>query len=102
MTNVHVLSVPNCFFIQSKFNKRCNKNKSLNSKWKCKTKVGKYVLSDSWSIFLWPEKNVVKKNQTELCKMCNDNLLLESVTRHKFKNEVDKQNVGLGCGVLAQ
>ena len=51
--------------------------------------------------FLWPEKIVVKTNQTELCKMCNDNLLLESVTRHKFKNEVDKQNVGLGCGVLA-
>ena len=64
------------------------------------------VLSDSWSIFFvfkifWPEKIVVKTNQTELCKMCNDNLLLESVTRHKFKNEVDKQNVGLGCGVLA-
>ena len=50
---------------------------------------------------LWPEKIVVKTNQTELCKMCNDNLLLESVTRHKFKNEVDKQNVSLGCGVLA-
>ena len=51
--------------------------------------------------FFWPEKIVVKTNQTELCKMCNDNLLLESVTRHKFKNEVDKQNVVFGCGVLA-
>ena len=64
------------------------------------------VLSDGWSILLFKnfcdqKKNVVKTNQTELCKMCNDNLLLESVTRHKFKNEVDKQNVGLGCGVLA-
>ena len=65
------------------------------------------VLSDGWSIVLLykkfcdQKKNVVKTNQTELCKMCNDNLLLESVTRHKFKNEVDKQNVGLGCGVLA-
>ena len=48
-----------------------------------------------------PEKIVVKTNQTELCKMCNDNLILESVTRHKFKNEVDKQNVVFGCGVLA-